>query len=524
MATSTSRKLGAKGNEAYWNAAGDALVGAGGKVAPYVGIADRHRMLGDQPYGITRPVRSPGKLVARFVNSEITVNNGAPAHADHTGFDASGNITGIVSITGQPNLLKLTPAADTLEGIRFTNFATSVVTPQLVDGKIGFWVYIENLPRFAPTETPTTTLLAIMTTEAAGSTTNGLQVTWTANQLHEGWNFLTFVMRNPLAYQTGGGATEYHPWGVAPVKYGTGVDGDIVNKALTKLVLQWTNASGATIYLDSIWTGWDTEPQVILGADALETDVTDYVLPLFEQYGWVGYVAVPARVYASGSTILADLTAADGYTDMVARADALKAAGWDFINHTLNHRSLGTLTSAAEIAYEILGVQPIYAATGCTKGNEFYASPNSSTSRLAEKVVAGCGMQVQRHAVKQNVAITPWGIPNTNHIGASGAGSAASGGYCSITDGAVTNVIGLQINSKLRILTDIMIAYGATWFPFWHYVTTTGDSGSGEDLTGDPLYMTLSAFTKWMEYIREKELAGEIRVCKGVTGFYYGIG
>lgn len=63
------------------------LVGPGGQVQPYVGIADRHRMLNDQPYGITRAVRNPGKLVARFVDAEITVNNGAPAHADHTGYD-----------------------------------------------------------------------------------------------------------------------------------------------------------------------------------------------------------------------------------------------------------------------------------------------------------------------------------------------------------------------------------------------------------------------------------------------------
>lgn len=499
------------------------LVGPGGKVQPYVGIADRHRMLNDQPYGITRAVRNPGKLVARFVDAEITVNNGAPAHADHTGYDANGNKTGIVSITGQPNLLKITPAADTTEGIRFTTFGTSVVTPALA-GKLGIWVYIDALPRFAPTETPITYLKAILTTEAGGATTNAIDITWNANQLHEGWNFLSFVQRNPLAYQTGGGATEYHPYGLVVTKYGDGTDGDIVNKPLTKIIIQWVNASGAVLYFDSLVTGWETQSQVVLGIDALESDVIDYVLPVFQQYGWVGYVAVPARVWASGSKIVSSLSGTDGYTDLVARAAALKAAGWDLINHTINHLSNGSLTSAAEIAYEVLGVQPLYSAIGWTKGNEFYASPNSSTSRLAEKVVAGCGMKLQRHLIKGNADVTPWGVPNIHHVGACGAGSAAAAGYSLITNGAGSSVTGLQINSKLRILTDMMIAYGATWFPFWHYVTPTGDSGSGEDLTGDNLYMTVSALTKWLEYIRAKELAGDLKVCKGVTGFYYGIG
>ena len=499
------------------------LVGPGGQVQPYVGIADRHRMLNDQPYGITRAVRNPGKLVARFIASEVTINNGSPVLADHTGYDAAGDITGIVSITGQPNLLKVTPAADTTEGIRFTNFGTSVVNAALA-GKFGMYVYIENLPRYGPGLTPTTTLKAIFTTKAGGSTTNGIDITFTSNQIHEGWNFISFIQREPLAYQTGGGAIEYHPYGVSCVKYGSGIDGDIVNNPITKIIIQWNNASGATLYFDSIITGWLTDAQVVLGVDALESDVIDYVLPVFQQYGWRGYVAVPARVWTSGSKIVSSLSSSDGYADLTSRAEALNAAGWDMINHTVNHQSNGVLTSASEIAYEVKGVQPIYSAAGLTRGNEFYASPNSSTSRLAEKVIAGCGIKLQRHAIKANVDITPWGVPNINHIGSSGAGSNSGNGYNYVTDGANTGVTGLQKNSKLRILTDVMIAYGATWFPFWHYVTTIGDSGSGEDLTGDNLYMTKSAFELWMAYIREKEVAGELRVCQGVTGFYYGIG
>lgn len=499
------------------------LVGPGGKILPYVGVAERATLKNGQPYGITRAVRNPGKLVARFVASEITINNGLPVLADHTGFDGSGVETGIVSITGQPNMLKVTPAADTTEGIRFTTFGTSVVNAALA-GRIGLWVYIDALPRFGANETPTTYLKFILTTEASGATTNAIDVTFTTSQLHEGWNFLSFIQRDPTAYVTGGTTTEYHPYGIACVKYGDGTDGDIVNDALTKIIIQWANASGAVMYFDSLVTGWETQSQVVLGCDALETDVIDYVLPIFESYGWTGYVAVPARVWASGTKIVSSINGTDGYTDMVARAATLKAAGWDCINHTMNHLSLGTVTSDAEIAYEILGVQSIYSAVNWTQGNEFYASPNSSTSRLAELVIKNCGMKLQRHIIKGNVDVTPWGVPNIHHVGACGAGSAANGAYNSVTAGANTNVIGLQINSKLRILTDVMIAYGATWFPFWHYVTTVGDGGTGEDPTGDNLYMTKSALELWLAYVREKEVAGDLRVCDGMTGFYYGVG
>ncbi len=500
---------------------------ANGAVQPYVGIADRHRMLNDQPYGITRAVKNPGKLVARFVDAEITVNNGAPAHADHTGYDASGNKTGIVSITGQPNLLKVTPAADTTEGIRFTTFGTSVVNPVL-NGKIGMWVYVANAPGYEATGAgPAIILKLIMTTEASGATTNAIDITF-SNQVREGWNFLTFVQRNPLAYQTGGGATEYHPYGIVVTKYGDGTDGDIVNKPLTKIIIQWFNAYDASvpcvIYFDSLWTGWETQAQVILGCDACEDDVVDYVLPIFDAYGWVGYIATPARVWTSGSKIIYDMDATDGYLDLVRNGPALRTRGWDFINHTTNHLNNSALTSAAELAYEIKAVQAVYSAAGMTKGNEFYASPVSRSSRLSEKVFSEAGIKLQRHAIHSNNTPTPWGIDNIHHIGASGAGSGASQGYSYVSSGVPTSVTGLQINSKLRILTDVMIDYGATWFPFWHYVTTIGDSGSGEDLTGDPLYMTVSAFTKWCEYIRAKEIAGDVKVCKGVTGFYYGIG
>lgn len=470
-----------------------------------------------QPLKITRAVTEPGALAARFVAAELTVNNGAPTLADHSGYDnATGAETGIVSITGQPNMVKATVAGTGTEGVRFTTFASSFIVPALA-GKIGIWVYFQPpIP---------TVFKIVMTTEAGGSTTNGIDVTWTSNQITPGWNFLVFRMRQPLAYQSGGGGvTELNPYGIVPTPFGTGVDSNIVANNLTKIIFQWQGGTiGNEIYLDSVWTGWESFPQVVLGVDALDSDLINYVLPIFEPYGWVGYVAVPVRVYTSGSKIVYNYEALTSWTgDMETRGPILKAAGWDLVNHTVNHLANGTLTEASEIAYEILGAQPIYSAEGWTRGNEFYASPQSSTSVLAEAVIANCGIKLQRNIAQANVQLTPWGIPNAQNVGASGVGSNAALAYSSITNGTNTNVTGLQVNSKLRNLTDVMIDYGASWFPFWHFVTVLGDTGSGENLTGDNLYITRSALTLWLEYVREKELEGSLRVCRGITGFYYG--
>lgn len=498
---------------------------AQGRVVPYFGVADRHRMIEDQPYGITRCVRNAGKLIARFVSTELTIEAGSPTLANHTGYDASGNVTGLTSITGQPNMLKITPAADTTEGFRFTTFGTSVFNAAL-NGKIGLWMYVDNIKDYEPTQSgPTMIFKLVVTTEAGGAVGNALDLSWTGNQIREGWNFLTFVMRNPLAYQTGSGQTEYNPFGIVATAYGTGVYGNIKDNPVTKIQFQWSQGSGATIYLDSLWTGFETTPQIVFGCDAASADFSAYARPVFDSYGWVGYIAAPARVWTTGSKILNDLS--DTLTMVSVSKSIMQsahAAGWDVINHTTNHQNMNTLTNAAEIAYEVRQVNAIYASFGTRTGNEFYASPASGSSRLSEKVIKGCGIKLQRHSRKTNVSVTPWGIDNPHYVGATDLANISGGCYASVTSGVTSSVNGVQLYSKMKIIVDMMTDYGVTWFPFWHFVTTVGDSGSGEDSTGDSLYVTKSAFEKLLAYVKSLETAGTVRVCRGVTGFYYGIG
>ncbi len=480
------------------------------------------RVVGDelsQPATITSAVTAFGKLAARFGTGQWTATAGSPTLTQgYTGWDGSGTKTGIVSRTGQPDMLKVVPAANTTEQLTLGSFATNMLTKSL-NGKFGLWVYVEAQPGYA-TGSAGAGAIAVEVGTNAGQT-NPLFVSFNSNQIREGWNFLTFVMRNPAAYVDGNPDVEYHPFGVSASNFGTGANSNILASPAAYIKVQWDNMLGASLYFDSIWTDFTSKPQVVIGCDQ-GPGLEEFGVPVMDAYGWVGYLAAPFRIWSSGSYQVTDMDGADA--TIVAQQTRLYAKGWDIVNHTINHLANGTLTSEAALLYEVQMAQAWQYEANLWRGAEFYASPQSSSSRLSEKVIKGAGFKLQRHARKWNVTPTPFGIDNPHHVGALDISSAGAGvlAYNLVTGGTASSVTGLQQASKLQRVVDVAIAYGATIFPFWHGITITGDTGSGEDLTGDSLLMTRSAFLSFISYIRAKEQAGELTVCRGISGFYYG--
>jgi hypothetical protein len=473
-------------------------------------------LVGDltQPAGVTRAVTSIGKLACRFGTGQWTATSGSPTLTQgYTGWNGSGAKTGITSRTGQPDMLRVVPAADTNETIRLGTFATNMLTPNLA-GKFGLWVYIENLPGYQVGGTLQGTITVSVSTNVA-TMGNSCAVGYNTNQLREGWNFLTFVMRNFAAYQSGSGVTEYHPFGIS-ANSGTGVNADILTTAAARLEINWTNLFGATLYFDSMWTAFSSKPQIVWGNDA-GANLLELAVPIFDQYGWVGYTAFP---YSSGGThaVITDLT-----SNVTPNGVALYAKGWDFTNHTANHPSVGALTTEATIEYELGTARAWQYALGFTRGADFYASPQSTSSRLSELVIKNMGIKAQRHARRWNVQVTPFGVDNMGHIGAIDMGHVSSGGVSSIVAGTSGSVSGFQTATKIKRAIDVVVAYGSAFFPFWHGVTTSGDTGSGEDLTGDNLLLTYSAAQSVFAYVRQLELAGTVQVCRGFSGWYYGV-
>lgn len=471
----------------------------------------------EQPAGITAPVNAGWNMICTFESGLWSATSGTPTLTQgHTGWNGSGAKTGVTSRTGQASMLKVVPAANTLESIQLSNLVTNLKT-QAWDGRFALWVYIENLPGYATdTAQPPVLTCEISST---GSVTNGGIVAWNSNQLKEGWNLLKFVARDPAAYTPASGVSEDHPGGVSCTIYGTGADWPLFGTNVGKLKFYWTNMLGATLYFDSMWTGFADTPQVVLGNDG-GTNLLTYGLSKLNACGFVGYAALSFNVVDGGtanSTVQPTMM-----TTVRADAVTLYNAGWDIINHTVTHPNLGDMTSEAMMVYQTEAARAWWLAQGLVRGCEFYASPKSNSSKLSDLVLKQSGFVLQRHARHWNTSVTPWGIDQPDQVGSIDIGSVSGVGLNRVTGGVSAQVAGSQKYSLIKGQVDVAVAYGDTVFLFWHGITTSGDTGSGEDLTGDSLLLTKSAFDKTLDYLKALEAAGSLTVCKGITGFWYG--
>lgn len=453
---------------------------------------------GGQPFGITRPVISQGIMFSDFSGTRCTaVSAAATALTDYTGYDGSAIAQPVQSITGLPSMLKLVITSDATQQLQITNANLGNVT---LNGTIGFWVYADMSAKVGGSGASIGFDLFNSTSWAANYT----RCAFNGNQIRHGWNFLVYKQIKEVADMGTSGSPEIPFVGLSSYKSGTGANGDIKNNQLKYINIDITSGNNCTLYFDSMWTGFSSKAQFVIGCDQATNDTVAYALPKFQEKGWKGYFASPYRVWTSGTKLVSTWD-----NSPQSQSNSLIAAGWDCINHTVNHLPNGAITNPGEIRYEIEASTAWYLARGLTKGTEFYASPQSSTSLLAERIISECGIKLQRHSKRSNVQVTQFGVDNINHVGAIDMSN---------------NTALFQKATLIKSWVDNIIAYGATGFPFWHSITTLGDTGTGEDLTGNDLTMTLSAFNIAMDYIAEKEAAGLCRVCDGVTGFYYGIG
>jgi hypothetical protein len=421
---------------------------------------------------------SPGTRVLDFLGTKWASNSGSPL--------LSRNNKDMSSRTGTSAMLRWGALSSNNEAIQIDLKDMPGAQPISFNGRLGIWIYCKNQPGYGPQQSPSSSIGIEMSTDPSGNWSSGFGIWFNVLQLREGWNFLKYIT-NPVGHPEGVGG---YQWGMSPE--------DILKRPVyaIKIYSDTGSNTGATWYLDSLWTDFKNRPQIVFGCDADPDELLSYCLPVFQRYGWSGYVAAPYRVWTSGSTRV---------TNWDTNRPVLREmgfAGWETINHTVNHLRLGNLTSQSNIRYEIVSQNSFLRLLGLSKGLSFYASPYSSTSRLSESVIKGAGIVVQRHYRKHNTSITQFGgVDNPHHIGAFG--------------------LDLLSFAKIKAQIDIIVAYEDTNFPYWHSITALGDPGDGSSYASvDTMYK--STWDMTMNYVRSLELNGKIRVKKGFGDFLYG--
>jgi hypothetical protein len=446
-------------------------------------VADRFGFINNafaatQPAMDTSSIINPGTSVLNFTGSKWASAYASPR--------LSVNNRDISSRTGVSSMLRWGPIRNNDETIQIEYKNIPGGNPLSFNGRFGIWIYCKNQPGYAPLGSVNSSINIEMTSDASGNWNSGFGIWFNSNQLREGWNFLKYI-NNPIG----------HPEGVGDYCWGMTKDQILTQPVYTiKIYAGGNTNTGATWYLDSLWTDFKNKPQIVLGSDEDSPELQSYCLPVFQNYGWSGYVAAPYRVWTSGSTTVTNWDR--NRPVLVAMANA----GWETINHTVNHLRMGDLTKASSIKYEILGEDSFLRSLGLSKGLNFYASPQSSSSRLSDSTIISTGLIVaQRHARKSNISITPFGVDNPHHLGSVGL------------DRKSFNEIKTQI--------DIIAAYEDTNFMYWHEVTAQGDPGDGSGFA-DSTIMYKSTWDMTMGHIRNLELNDKVKVKKGFADFLYG--
>jgi hypothetical protein len=475
------------------------IVGTDGETLPIQRIGDdAHYLQSGQPCGIAKYVTRVGNMFRDFGTGILgTVSAAASTVSIHTGYDGSNVAQAVQSKTGLPAITKIDITNDANQQFEITNANMGSVT---TNGLIGLWIYVDLTNKVGGS---TARFFMDISNQTALFTPYVRVQVVGPNQLRHGWNFIVYKQLTDYVSMP---ASQDHFSGLTVTKFSTGANGDMLASPLKYMQLTFINMNGCSVYLDSLWTDFAAAPQVVLGTDQATQDCVDYALPLFRQYGWKGYAAPTFRVWTSGSKIVNNWNSPAGGTE---KLEELYAAGWDAVNHTTNHLNASTLT-AAELRYEMQASRSWLLTRGAVRGSEFYASPQSGTGILAERIIAEAGFKLQRHGLngKPNIQITHFGVDNINSVGSIDMSNAS---------------VGFQKFTLIKAYIDMCVAYKASLFLFWHGITTLGDTGSGEDLTGNDLQITKSAFDKTCAYIKTLEDAGSLSVSDGITGFYYGV-
>lgn len=329
-----------------------------------------------------------------------------------------------------------------------------------LDAVIGLWVYLEspNGQANGPSNAYINLVLANVFNFADAKTFGfaGNHLKW--NQ----WNYL-------VAHSGETGA--WNAQGTGSSAWTTAGAGSFTNPVHT-VQLNLGNMNGARVYVDSIDYGGRSRPKIIFGFDGISSALVSSILPLAQA------ADIPCFACFNGVGSLAS---------SIGSTKALKAAGWEIINHGYTHAAVGTMTEDEPIVTEVEANWSMMVREGLIlpRQEKIFIAPEASLSPRAKKVLGQLGYVVCRGYKGFSITPTQYGVDNLLDVGGFDIGNPTS-------------------LARLLALADAPVKYGATGWLFAHDVNTstgqTGPTGNNNTIYIDDL---TAVFAKFVTLRRE---------------------
>lgn len=309
-----------------------------------------------------------------------------------------------------------------------------------------------------------------------------------ANVLVEGWNLLLTHTSEPIgaAGASPGGQNDFQTAGSTSLGWqrGAGTTFDFATSAVAYSAIEVNAVQAASaihnshVWIEGLYYGGKDKPRLTIGFDISNTAGLSLAKSTMDKYGLVGYAATPT---ANGNP------AAPAYlwngTD-VATLQSLYTAGWDIIQHSVTHNSMGNYSDDGMLTAEFDACRNSLIQIGCDRGADLFAAPNNSVS---SRVVAAA----QRAGVRWNRCTGPI----LQNIGLAGTINPLIQGNVPVSNQSDA--------TRLQKLVDLMILYGASAHIYTHAIV----SGAS-----DSLNTNIDVFDAMCAYIRTKIDAGLLDV------------
>lgn len=309
-----------------------------------------------------------------------------------------------------------------------------------------------------------------------------------ANVLVEGWNELIVSTAEPVGTSTNGqnafqsSFSTSLGWqvGVGSYAFGTAIG----YCAIEIQGVQPSAQNSSFVWVEGLYYAGKNKPRLTIGFDISNSAGLTLAKQSMDAYGFQGYAAVPT---ANGNpSAPAFLWSA---TD-VATMKSLYAAGWDIIQHSVSHNSMGTLSDESMMISEFEGCRQQLKQLGCTRGVDLVALPNNSVSNRVVSAAKKAGIKWMRGTGPILLDSGLAGLTNPLLQGCVGASL-----------GGAANDAALLV--RLQAFIDLMILYGASGHIYTHAI----QAGASDSINTNQ-----TTFNSFLSYVSSKVAAGLLEV------------